>query len=696
MTTETNQNNQVTGGIIDFNKTLTALVGDLKKLKGFYIKLKLENVSLLDEVLGRVENHSFKVAVVGEFKRGKSTFINALLGQDILPSDINPTTATVNRVTYAIAPLVKVIFKDGREEEVAIDKLKDYVTKLTVEAKKTATNVKEAVVYYPVHYCEKNVDIIDTPGLNDESVMDQVTFSVLPEVDAAIMLIMPLAPFAETERQFLVDKLITSDLGRVIFVVNAIDRCNTPEEAEKSVSYIRDRIQEHVMERAKEKYGENSPEYEVYKKKIGTPKVFGISAYQALQAKCNHDNALLTKSRFREFEVALEQFLTQERGATILQVPINRAIASATEILKAISLQENGLAMNQKQFEAAYNKSVAEINDLRSKKAQEMKLIDAAAEEVKHRVLPLVERLEEELKLAANSVITSTEIQPSELSNKKALLEKLGRKVSNAVQKAAQKLSEQIQGEIEHGLVKEVYRLQNFAKSVDQALQHIDMQFLSIDADTQTERNAITGGLAAALAIYTGFGGIWSGYQEGGLKGVAVGTAGSIGTLFAAGAIAGLIGLPITFPVVIAASILSYFTGGWLTQAVFGGERVEHFKENYSKKALEEIEKQLRESRIDQKVNQQIYETFDALKQKVHQEVETLLENTQSTLTNLRAKRERDIVLSENQLQELKQMQEDTKQILSTAQRLSQQLIQQVNVEMDLVQNESQDEALAV
>jgi hypothetical protein len=62
-------------------------------------------------------------------------------------------------------PSAKIFFKDGREKEVDINQLKDYVTELTVEAKKTSQEVKEAVIYYPSHYCVNKVDIIDTPGL---------------------------------------------------------------------------------------------------------------------------------------------------------------------------------------------------------------------------------------------------------------------------------------------------------------------------------------------------------------------------------------------------------------------------------------------------------------------------------------------------------------------------------------------------
>jgi hypothetical protein len=177
--------------------------------------------------------------------------------------------------TYGLKPSVTITFKDGRTQQVAIDQLADYVTKLTPEAEETAASIKDATVQYPIPYCQNNVEIIDTPGLNDDTNMTAVTLGVLPQVDAAILVIMAQAPFSEYERDFLENKLLTNDLGRVIFVVTAIDRLNRPEDADRVVTSIRNRIQKHVMDRAAEQFGKDSEEYEVYVRKIGTPKVFG-------------------------------------------------------------------------------------------------------------------------------------------------------------------------------------------------------------------------------------------------------------------------------------------------------------------------------------------------------------------------------------------------------------------------------------
>ncbi len=117
-----------------------------------------------------------------------------------------------------------------------------------------------------------------------------------------------------------------------------------------------------------------------------------------------------------------------------------------------------------------------------------------------------------------------------------------------------------------------------------------------------------------------------------------------------------------------------------LVRVVFGDDRVENFKENYKKAVLQEIGKQLKADRIEPKINEQISEIFFALKQKVRQEVESLLDNTQNQLFDLRDKSARDEALNENERQELYQMSAEAQRIQSNAQRLSQQLIQQVNV----------------
>lgn len=666
-----------------YQRTLMELANDLQKLKEYTQKLNLDNSSsLIDLLLKRISSRSFTVAIVGEFNRGKSTFINALLGKDILPSGIKPTTATLNRITYGIKPFVKIKFKDGQEKELNIESLKQYVTKSNSQLAEEATNVEEAIVYYPLHYCQNNVDIIDTPGLNDEANMDKITYSVLPEVDVAIMTIMAESPLSISEKKFIETQLLESnnDLNHIIFVVTGIDRCHNKEDAKVAVEHIREEIHNLMTKLISQEYEEESPDYAVKLKKIETLKVYGLSAYQALQGKKQHDISLISQSHFDEFETILEKFLTEEKGAILLESAVNRIIESANEIIKTINERNHALVAEEEKFEQIYQNAQAQIEKWSSKSVEEMSQIDTAAQQVKSKVSPLINSLESSLKQAARNAIASYSIDPEDLDDREDLTERLGNKVSNAVEKSTKTLSQKIENEIEQGLKKEKARLQEFAQSVDQALQHIEMQFLAINASSKPQTNGVGESVAAVLAVYTGFGGIWSGYQEAGMKGAAVGAAGSFGTAIAAGILAGIIGLPITFPVVVAIGIASFFTGKKLTKSIFGEEQVKNFRNNYKQAVLEEIEKQVANSGFDEEVNRKISQTFESLKQKVHRQIESVLTQRLQQIHDLRVKRERDKVQSEYQHHELEDMQETTQKICHHAQKVAASLKPNENV----------------
>ena len=179
----------VAAGQMDYAKTSAQLAQDLAMIKEFSQQVSLNNsLDLIEQVACRLREHRFTVAVVGEFKTGKSTFVNALLGVDVVPTDVIPATATLNRLTYGMDSSIEVLYKDGHRHSVGFDKLKEFVTKEFVTTDLLDT-IDEVVIHHPAPYLLNNVDIIDTPGLNDESSMTSVSLSVLPKTDAAILVI---------------------------------------------------------------------------------------------------------------------------------------------------------------------------------------------------------------------------------------------------------------------------------------------------------------------------------------------------------------------------------------------------------------------------------------------------------------------------------------------------------------------------
>ena len=183
--------------IIDFQKTVGQLSQDLHTLFEFALELKLDaSAQLLTDVQDRLNVGGFSIAVVGEFKTGKSTFLNALMGLGILPMDIVPATATLNRIRYGQERRVEIHFRDGTTRTIGIEEMSKDVTKIHDDGE-LARTVKQAVIYYDSPYLLNKVELYDTPGLNDDHEMTAASLSVLPQVDAAILVISAFSPFGE-------------------------------------------------------------------------------------------------------------------------------------------------------------------------------------------------------------------------------------------------------------------------------------------------------------------------------------------------------------------------------------------------------------------------------------------------------------------------------------------------------------------
>ncbi len=652
-----------------YKQTVSELTESLAQLKEYSEDIGLVHTAKsIGETIEKTAKEHFEVAIVGEFKRGKSTLINALLGQEVLPADVLPATATLNRVTYSDEPYVMVEYKNGSKEKVDINRLADYVTKLSYESEKTAETVKQATVYYATDFCKNNVDIIDTPGLNDDEQMTNVTLSILPEIDAAVFVISANSPFSQFEKEFLEKKMLTSDMGRIIFAVNCFGTFSKEDE-DRIVETVEKRIGSYVMEKAKSVMGENSKEFAVYKRKIGKPKVIGVYAKKALMAKESGDEAMLAESNFPAFEKTLEAMLTQERGSITLQILANKIISSGSELINSILIRENSLMMETDEFMDKYSAAIEEIDDIRTKKRAEFVRINDAANNVFQGLQPILDSYWIQIEETAMQVIDDYPMSADDLKRDKLKIvyAKMTEKIKKNIENKAQLICEQIQNEINIALSDEAERLQSFEDEFFASVARIQEMF------SVTSKPARNGGVVdqiIGVAIGTvGTGGLFIGFREAGIKGALLGGASGLAVFSATVYLAGILGItaagPAALVIMAVAGLAGTFAGKFSVDKLLVQERIDKYKASFKQSVKRQFHEMKINSDFTETVRQQVFASFQGLKSKIEEETEIILLDTQKTLDNLNQLKSDKKNMSDNEKEKLHDIAEYTGALLA-------------------------------
>ncbi|MGR3766003.1 dynamin family protein [Rossellomorea sp. NS-SX7] len=331
--------------------TQQKLLDKVTELQDLLDEMKLDiEMRKLKEIKNNLLEERFQVVVVGEFSRGKSTFINALLGKKILPSSAKPTTTILNKIVYGTEPGITLHFRDAKRSKKITEELfaklvapKEPIpgdVKTEKEYEKQVQFIQEieyAEIAHPLSFSENGVEIIDTPGTNDlDPAREEITNNIIPKSDAAILILSALKILSESELSFLRDRLLASDIQKIFIIVNFKDLLESKEDERKVLEFA----------------------YTHLKDVLQQPKIHMVAAKQALNARRKQNGEELGSKRgrrmpvwdlkdtgFVELENNLADFLQFERGAVKLQKPIQQVTKLIKEIKKKhISLERNALS----------------------------------------------------------------------------------------------------------------------------------------------------------------------------------------------------------------------------------------------------------------------------------------------------------------------------------------------------------------
>ncbi|CAN7766634.1 dynamin family protein [Paenibacillus sp. LjRoot153] len=201
----------------------------LEELQQISQKVKQPTASLLiDAVSGSLLRNTFHIAVLGEFKRGKTTFVNSLIGNNLLFTDVLPATAFIHVLEYSENERIEIWYTDGRQEQLTL--CKEHLAALSANHNIEPESIKFVKIYVDHPLLRDGVVIIDTPGVNDlVSSRAEITANILPHCDAALFLLDAVAPLTRSEAEFLEAKVYYNKLDQILFILSKSDRLDEDE-----------------------------------------------------------------------------------------------------------------------------------------------------------------------------------------------------------------------------------------------------------------------------------------------------------------------------------------------------------------------------------------------------------------------------------------------------------------------------------
>jgi len=307
----------------------------------------------LDGLRRRLHEERCHLAVLGQFKRGKSTLINALLGAPVLPTAVVPLTSIPTFLHGGERIAVRVQFENGKAEErfsgpdaeAMAEFLARYVTESLNPCNRLGVRVVEAV--YPAPVLERGVSLIDTPGIGSTFRHNtEATVNFLPQCDAALFVVSADPPITEVEVEFL--KLAHQKLARLFFVLNKVDYLDE-EERRAAVAFLRQVLCEQV--------GFASP-----------PPIFCVSARQGLAARRNQDAAAWKHSGMEEVEQRIVDFLLTEKTEVLRKAVSRQTCDILADIQRREQLTLRSLQMPLAELDQRirrFEESLARIDEQR-------------------------------------------------------------------------------------------------------------------------------------------------------------------------------------------------------------------------------------------------------------------------------------------------------------------------------------------
>jgi len=328
------------------------------------------------ELAARVAEGRFYVACVGQFKRGKSTLLNALVGHEVVPTGFIPVTAVPTVIRFGDKLHARVRMRDASWRDVAMPDLKEYVTEeLNPENKKA---VDGAEVFVPSSLLASGMCFVDTPGLGSVFTGNTATTQAfIPHIDAALVVVGADPPIAGEELALV--EAVGKQVQDLILVINKADRTSDPERA-AAAKFTREILEKRlqrpmgeVLEVSAAERMENRGPLRDWKKLMASfQRLVEDSGGNLVRAACDRGIQRLSEQLLAiisEDRDALQRPIEEsERRIALMKETINVAERSVRELSFLFMAEQHRISdlfgdRHKQFFSSSWTESVAEFND---------------------------------------------------------------------------------------------------------------------------------------------------------------------------------------------------------------------------------------------------------------------------------------------------------------------------------------------
>lgn len=348
-----------------------------------------------DSIIDKKLKEPFSLVIIGDFKRGKSTVINAILGRSVAPVNVAPETFTINRFSYGENPSVEAVLGNGKrvaltQDDLARERLLGLLDFFPgsleyIDVKSDAPILKE-------------IQVVDTPGLSDLDELDSQVKEFLIKADAVIYVASALSPFSESEQFFITSHIVPQNFSKVFVLINMIDAIDTMEDIERIIGHIREKCSQIIP--VAEVYGISG--IDEYRRKIGLnrPDIKGFQEFY--------------ENQFLKFELALSREVIVQKDTLRTQRVFSMLKFMLTDTRTRLNMISDMIKMDREKLEhlqVDLDRECSELSTaLESQKPKLMLTITEMKQEAEYWMYEFFTKLREDI-LASRQTSSAEDVE---------------------------------------------------------------------------------------------------------------------------------------------------------------------------------------------------------------------------------------------------------------------------------------------